>query len=1793
MDMDSGRWTSRPVLATQPRGSSVLHLPASQLPRVSGTSTAESALVGPHVPTELQPHAEAMALRTAFLAYSRLQQQPTSTSPSPQPSSMSVSPAGAPNSSRTPTNDGCGPGGSSGAGPGGSAGGSSGPSMSINQWMRLCSDLGLPDSLGGPLPSTVLQTVHGAYRLHQSSRLHYLGFVQAVAALSSQLRCELLGAVGRHGAALLEFQRHQWKLQLLQQQLQLQRQQQGSQGQLQGPGYMAPRGVRTSKPSCTGAGEDPADATLELAPQDVAKELGTLLQLKETLQKHATQDGAEGSAEGGAGAAAAGWMPREPPPLPPPILLPGELPQQPPHAANPAYAYIASGLGGLYGVGLAVGGEGRVGGAAGSGVGRGVSSSRCQQHLPRKHPQQQHNLGNWVRGSPEAAAAASAETSAAAASAGGITYLQGVPRSKPYAPQLRPLRFMPAGDPPDPGVADSVEPALVDDPDSQSSSLNNGSSSRVRGVDADLGFPLSIALGIRSLTAGASHPSAVVRAGASTSRISGVVPAGDAASQIRLPAVAGASRLTTGEAPGLAPASLASFDSGGSNGSNGGGGRGGGAAAAAPAAHGTYVMAADNGGEVDSGLVAVLLARLERLERSAVSQESRLARVGSRLHGLEVAAATAQQQQEKATAAAVAAAAKAAEDAASLASGAGGVRSDLEARQTALEQQLLQQQSLLLNALATAQAAREDAASATAAAVLADSSAEAAKTLGEEAMSLAATAAARRSSGASMDERRSGVTSATVSEVSDRLLKPLRAEMDEQLQSVLDKHRTLDEQLRELVEQQRRLDEQVAALAVQQQHLASEAARVAAVAARVSASPVSPQPSVADVAEATTAGSGAAASPGAAAAATPAVGSKSGDDNGAISKLAASLEQLRDQVRELHAAQESAAALAAAATAAAAAAPGAVESSRGSEPPHARVSEGCGGCGGCDSGYATSASLKEAEAAWGRALREQKEALEEHLTKALRDAGAATAAAAAAAVAAAGMPPLGASAALQGPAAAVAAAAPLMSRLSAVEGFVADLAEQCRQLSKRQNEAEAAAAAAATAATTGTAAEPPATAAQVKELSAHVEKQYEQLGVRLTGFKLQLEDLRQRVDISAAAPSATCIPPPATEASAPTETAAAAAAAGAAGLAQPRTRTPSPPRPELPLARQPSSPTDAAASGDAAASSAAWDSAELQRRLDSLAAELRHSLEALSSSVSSQMELSRSEVAALVAKEVAQQLAASPAQHADASTSSTASAVGAAPVPDSGGGGGPLVVVASLQERLAALEAVVTDANREVADVCAATDMTTESVELCTKHLQALDNGHRDLQRQVDELRRYQQQQPAAGTAADAADMSRGARSMHSRLDALGDTDGGDLGPGGTGALAELRSQLARLEAANLPARLETAEAALRQLQDGALANIAAAAAAASRAASATPPSAAAMGPDMEKLRQVLLELGGRLDGLAQQVSEHEHGLDVLAKAAETASAVSRGAAARLDVVEASLAGGGGGRMGLAAAASRGSFTSAGPPPELEGRLAEVEKGAATLARRLDDAVRRIDGIDGRLMEAAMDAAAAKAAAAAAGNRAKAAVALSSGRRSEGGTEIAAAGLPPGAYEESPDSYGVIDVGGSGGSQRAGSGGSADVQRLDQEWQARLKTAMKAVEQRMQADRERTGEEVLELQRGLGRLRDKGVTTDELLVKLSRRMDKLEVDQGGSATPYSTLAREHLAAGSSFSAVSHPSSMRSPPPLSPPLGPSASSLSAGLGYRAAAGTTPADMLEGRSASRANLLAARFRDGPGG
>ncbi|GIM07752.1 hypothetical protein Vretimale_11797 [Volvox reticuliferus] len=384
-----------PLAARAPARSS--SLPA--IPDSLKTTDTMASLLEEDIDPDSHVPEEALALRSAFVAYCR----GADWRPQLPPAGTSSLIASISSSSGTIN------GGTNGNGlyaspstqslGGQSSADGTGPrGMSLSSWMRLWTDLGLPEGQGGPVPGSVLQTIHSAYRPHNSSRLNYVGFVQACVALSCQMQQNLLGAVGRHGAALQDQQRYQWRV------------------------HQATQAARNvgRVPAGTAVDEDLLfDSNLDLTPGDIAKEIAVISQLQVQLgqQQQERQQQQKQWAEGAAAVSGlhsapaapapgrASWQPRAPPSRSPssePTFFTGEL-----SIRSPAIA-ASGGIGGGRGD-VGFGGRGAVklpyaagpastgrdvsppaGGRAGGGGGGG---RRSPQLKAGKVP-----AGGWVRG---------------------------------------------------------------------------------------------------------------------------------------------------------------------------------------------------------------------------------------------------------------------------------------------------------------------------------------------------------------------------------------------------------------------------------------------------------------------------------------------------------------------------------------------------------------------------------------------------------------------------------------------------------------------------------------------------------------------------------------------------------------------------------------------------------------------------------------------------------------------------------------------------------------------------------------------------------------------------------------------------------------------------------------------------------------------------------------------------------------------------------------------------------------------------------------------------------------------------------------------------------------------------------------------------------------------------------------------------------------------------------------------------------------------------------------------------
>lgn len=168
----AGGWpeaTSSPRNIVPPYPSSGPHTAVSaQQPGTPMTGTPVN-VDGADMQLPPQVQQRAVGLRTAFLAYSRgADWRPPLSSiasaaegASPASTGMLSSTMG----SHSHTQEGVGVGGR-------------GLGMTLTQWMKLCTDMGVPQSHGGPVHGAVLQTIFGAYRPHNTNKLTYLAFVQ-------------------------------------------------------------------------------------------------------------------------------------------------------------------------------------------------------------------------------------------------------------------------------------------------------------------------------------------------------------------------------------------------------------------------------------------------------------------------------------------------------------------------------------------------------------------------------------------------------------------------------------------------------------------------------------------------------------------------------------------------------------------------------------------------------------------------------------------------------------------------------------------------------------------------------------------------------------------------------------------------------------------------------------------------------------------------------------------------------------------------------------------------------------------------------------------------------------------------------------------------------------------------------------------------------------------------------------------------------------------------------------------------------------------------------------------------------------------------------------------------------------------------------------------------------------------------------------------------------------------------------------------------------------------------------
>ncbi|GLI70770.1 hypothetical protein VaNZ11_015803, partial [Volvox africanus] len=912
-----------PRNARAPARSTSLH----SVPDALKTTETLASLLERDLDLDAQVPEEALALRSAFVAYCR------GTDWRPQlPPGGATSLSASLSTSGGTLNGGMNGGGLYASPSTQSLGGTQSPTdgtgprgMTLNHWMRLWADLGLPEGHGGPVPGSVLQTIHSAYRPHNSSRLNYVGFVQACAALSCQMQQNLLGPVGRHGAALQEQQRYRWRVHHLQ--------------------HQAAQAARNSSraPQSPAVDEDRLfDSNLDLTPADIAKEIAVISQLQVQLGQQQQQ--AEGPppapaspppppppppppAQGGSS-----WQPRVPPfpPQPPePTFFIGEL-----SIRSQATALPAGFVGGRANVGVGGGGAVKSPYAAGpvprGGDGYTSMGGKGGEVGGRRSPQQKAgkaSAGGWVRGGGGVADAV------ASSSSPHNPYLQGLPRSKYYMPQLRTLRNAATGDSTDlrascnreysPGMLPRYrDPGsggqFIDDPDPASSPLDGPTGRGCdRGAIQDQAYPMtsgpqqttgSPLVGLTAasppgrrftgtggpdtvklprvagargfepgggggggggaLTAPQSLAPESLEGGSPSATSRSSVAVNRAASHLRAPGEAAV--------PAIGPASVGAVgDVAGSGGTastattltrgNGGGGLGLGAAAA--------VAASGRGGELDGvgqAALASLLGRLERLERAAVSAESRLAYVGSRVRSLEESEAAvfktpnAQLLNEET----VMAIADAAADArvGQFGNELATIIQELDGRQAFLGRQILDQQqrlaehqrmaaehqqqmaSALAEAMAATRAAGEavemakkDAAAAREKAAAAVQEAEAAKSVAahytevaeaakKEAEGAAAKAAASLATAQVLsselevvrtspvaEEKVCAIASLAVGEEIGKLLSPAKGQLDEQVR-ILDEQKIL-------------LDEQVAALAVKQQQVFSEMEKVLAAAA--------------------------------------------------------------------------------------------------------------------------------------------------------------------------------------------------------------------------------------------------------------------------------------------------------------------------------------------------------------------------------------------------------------------------------------------------------------------------------------------------------------------------------------------------------------------------------------------------------------------------------------------------------------------------------------------------------------------------------------------------------------------------------------------------------------------------------------------------------------------------------------------------------------------------------------------------------------------------------------------------
>ena len=517
----------------------------------------------------------------------------------------------------------------------------SGPGLGLSGWMRLCSDLGIAESQGGPLAGSVLQTLHQAYRPHNAKALPYLGFLQAIAALSSQLRTSLLPAVASHGEALAAQQRHAWRSAQL-----TSLQATAITAVSAGAGTSAAARAATARAlRCSWNGALPADApaggaaaadaaAVFLIGPELSRESAIITELWDTLEQQRQQQPEA--------AALMTWVPREAPPPPPPIVLTADFgapAAQGPQGANAGDAGDAgSAAPALPAVGRPAGGRGRGspgrGGAANGSGGGGGGSALPPPQLPQQR-------GNWVAAQP-------APQQPPAQQGPTNPYLQGVQRSKQWAPQLKPLRSGAASEPDlkaynagppynnTGGAAGGGGGGGDVDPDSASSPLTGGTLHRVEQRQTGAGFPMGPGGGGGgggNLTHRSSVESATVRLPAvnAAARLGGAAAGGGGPEAWGR---AGSPLRQTGPLASSSAAAAAPVRSPGTNlssrpvtglkslGAEGGGG----------------------GGADVSGLVVALLGRIDRLERAAAAAASKLEVVGGRVAGLEaggVAAAAA------------------------------------------------------------------------------------------------------------------------------------------------------------------------------------------------------------------------------------------------------------------------------------------------------------------------------------------------------------------------------------------------------------------------------------------------------------------------------------------------------------------------------------------------------------------------------------------------------------------------------------------------------------------------------------------------------------------------------------------------------------------------------------------------------------------------------------------------------------------------------------------------------------------------------------------------------------------------------------------------------------------------------------------------------------------------------------------------------------------------------------------------------------------------------------------------